>query len=90
MKLETLPRQSLETSSILALVAILIVFVEREMLAAMGIAIGAALALFRLWTFMIAVPRLFAAKNTFAPVLLGLLTAIKLPIYALALSFEFS
>ena len=90
MKNKTLPTQSLETSTVLAIAAILISFAEGERSTAAGIAIGSGLAMFSLWTFIIAVPRLFAARNPYAPFLLGILTAIKLPTYAIVLMIAFS
>src|ERR1044071_4756779 len=90
MKNKSLPIQSLETSAILAMAAILVAFAEGERAVAAGFAIGSLLAMFSLWTFMIAVPRLFSARNPLAPFLLWILTAVKLPLYAVVLIAAFS
>ena len=90
MKIKNLPIQSLETSTVLSLAAILVAFAQGELLTAEGFAIGSILAMFSLWTFMIAVPRLFSAQNPYAPFLLWLLTAVKLPGYAVVLMVAFS
>ena len=90
MKDKNLPMQCLETSAILGMAAILIALAEGERATAAGFAFGSVLAMFSLWTFMIAVPRLFSTRNQLAPFLLWLLTAIKLPVYAVVLILAFS
>lgn len=90
MKNNNLPMQSLETSTILALAAVLIALAQGEKLTAAGFAIGCILAMFSLWTFMIAVPRLFSSRKDYAPLLLWALSAIKLPLYAVILMAAFS
>src|ERR1041385_1956196 len=90
MKNKNLAAQSLEMSAVLSITAVLIAFAQGEVPTAAGFAIGSILAMFSLWTFMIAVPRLFSARNPLAPFLLWILTAVKLPLYAVVLIAAFS
>ena len=54
---------------------------------AFGLALGGALGIFSLWSLSFGIPRLFHSSNPYSQIMLGMMTLLKLPIYAGTLYF---
>ena len=84
---QNLPQRALKTTLQVATLFAVIFALRGEMTIALGLALGAMLGLFSLWTLTVAIPRLFTSGDPTARFWLGLLTALKLPIYMIVLNF---
>jgi len=82
-----LPQHTLRVICWLAAFFILLFVMGGHLTTAFGLAIGAALGLLSLWSLTVAVPRLFRPDDPAAALWLGLLTMVKLPVYAIVLAF---
>ena len=85
---ETLPQRTLRTTFLLAAFFTLVFAMRGEIKISFGLGLGAAIALFSLWSLIVLVPRLATPGNASASkFLLGLAAFLKLPIYAGVLQF---
>jgi hypothetical protein len=87
MQEDRLPQRTLRTTFWVAALFALVFGLRGDIPIAFGLSIGAGIALMSLWTLIFAVPRLFAPGAVAPQMLLGMLTFIKLPLYAVILSF---
>lgn len=78
-----LPKRTLRTSFWLAAWFVLIFGVRGQAKISLGIALGAAVSMFSLWSLMIVVPRLADGAKKPLGCLLGIVELVKLPLYAL-------
>ena len=85
---ETLPQRTLRTTFWLSALFVLIFGLRGETRISFGLALGAAIALFSLWSLIVLVPRLVTPGNAGASkFLLGMAPFLKLPLYAGILQF---
>jgi len=85
---ETLPQRTLRTTFWLALFFSLVFGLRGDVRISFGLGLGAAIALFSLWSLIVIVPRLVAPGNpTAGKILLGIAAFLKLPLYAGILQF---
>lgn len=87
MSEDNLPQRTLKTTFWLVAFFTMIFAVRGQLTISLGLAIGGALGLFSLWSLAFAIPRLFGSANPWAKFLLGIFSALKLPIYAGTLYF---
>jgi len=83
--MESLPQRALRATAGLGLFFILAALLMGETPAALGLAAGAAVGLFSLWSFLMLVPRACRPDNPLAGAWIAVLAAVKLPLYALVL-----
>ena len=85
---ETLPQRTLRTTFWLSAFFALVFGLRGDFRVSFGLALGAAIALFSLWSLIVLVPRLAAPGNASASkFLLGMAAFLKLPLYAGILQF---
>jgi hypothetical protein len=85
---ETLPQRTMKTTFLLAAFFALIFTMRGELTIAIGLSIGTGVALFSLWSLIVAVPRLLrAGGGPAAKAMLGFAALLKLPVYAITLHF---
>lgn len=82
-----LPQRTLATTFWLASFFTLIFSIRGQSGIAVGLAIGAAISLFSLWTLIVTVPRFAKPGNAFAKFWMAMIWVAKLPIYAITLNF---
>lgn len=82
---EGLPRRTLRTAFWVAALFVVVFAARNEPKVSLGIALGAALGLFSLWSFVIVVPRLTQEGGGGGKLSLGLLLALKLPLYGVVI-----
>ncbi len=87
---DKLPQRTLKTTFWLASLFTLVFAVRGQTDIAFGLAIGTAIGLSSLWSLTFAVPKLLRPGNPTAKLSLGIMAMIKLPVYALVLSFAMS
>jgi hypothetical protein len=87
MSEDTLPQRTLKTTFWLVAFFTMIFAVRGQLSISLGLVIGGALGLFSLWSLAFAIPKLFGSDNPFSKFLLGILSLLKLPIYAGTLYF---
>lgn len=87
MSEDNLPQRTLKTTFWLVAFFTMIFGLRGHMTVSFGLALGGALGLFSLWSLAFAIPRLFGSVNPYAKFLLGILSLLKLPIYAGTLYF---
>ena len=87
---DKLPQRTLKTTFWLASLFTVVFGVRGQTDIAFGLAIGAAIGLSSLWSLAFAVPKLLKPGNPAARFSLGVVAMIKLPVYALVLSFAMS
>jgi hypothetical protein len=87
---DNLPQRTLKTTFWLAAFLTLIFYLRGQTAISFGLAIGAAIGLTSLGSLTFAVPRLFNPGNPVAKLWLGMIALVKLPVYALVLSFAMS
>lgn len=87
---ERLPQRTLRTTSWVGAFFMLIFALRGEMPVTFGLAIGTAIGLLSLWSLIFAVPRLFVPGSAAPRLLLGMVALLKLPLYAIILSFAMS
>jgi len=84
---EKLPFRTLKTGFWLTVFFMLIFTARGQTGIALGLGIGAGVALFSLWTLMYTIPRLLTRDNPAAKVWLGMILCFKMPVYAVVLWF---
>jgi hypothetical protein len=87
---EKLPHRTLRTAFWLAALFTLVFGLRGETAITFGLALGAAIGLSSLWTLIVVVPKLFAPGKPAPRFWLGVVTFLKLPVYALILYFAMS
>jgi hypothetical protein len=90
MSQENLPQRTLKTTFWLVSFFTIVFAVRGELSVSFGLALGGALGIFSLWSLAFAIPRLFGSANPMAKFALGVLSLLKLPIYAGSLFFAMS
>src|SRR5438874_12241570 len=85
---ETLPQRTLKSTFWLAVFFVLVFGLRGELRISFGLGLGAAIALFSLWSLIMLVPRLVTPGNARkSKLLLGIAAFLKLPLYACVLQF---
>ena len=84
---EGLPKRTLRTGAWVAALFVLVFGLRGQASISVGLAIGAALGLFSLWSLAYAVPRVLHGRSRAKQVLLAGLLLAKLPIYGLVLNY---
>ena len=87
MSEETLPQRTLKTTFWLVAFFTMIFALRGEFAVSAGLAVGGALGLFSLWSLSFAIPRLFSSAHPWSKFVLGIMSMLKLPIYAGTLYF---
>lgn len=84
---ERVPQRALKAAFSLAALFALPFVLGGHWSSALGLAIGAFIGLSSLWSLSVAIPPLFRPDNPAANLWLGLITLVKLPLYAVLLAF---
>lgn len=85
MQEQALPQRTLRTTLWLAALFVLVFGLRGQATVSFGLAIGAAIGLFSLWSLTVAVPRLVRQNSAIAKFGLGMMMLAKLPLYAVVL-----
>ena len=87
---EGLPRRTLRTTFWVAALFTLVFALRGQTTVALGLALGAAISMFSLWSLMVSVPRLFGSAAPAGRAAFGMLLALKLVLYAAVLAYAMS